>query len=1002
MLRDGPLSCPTVFGRADVLEVALSRAQAALAGAPRTIVLAGEAGIGKTRVVSELIERLVALGSVTPPRVLTATCFEADHDIPYAPFIDLLQTDLLQTRAEPFSTSTYAARLDASGSSHRETSPDAAPPVFRAGRSSDDVLAQRRLHEALALDLFDMAGERPLIVIIEDLHWTDDASLELLGSLHRRRLPQPALLLLTYRTEEAPERLLRLLAELERQRAATELQLAPLDRSNSEKMVAALLGERPSNEFFEAVYALAEGNPYVIEEIVRSALLGSPVAAGTAQQWRFELQLPRSIQIAIHRRLDRLAPEARQLVTLASVAGRRFDFDLLQALSGVDEPTLVAVIRRLIDLQLVIEETPDVFVFRHALTQQAVYSELLGRERKQLHRATADALLRLRPELATSRPGDLAHHYSVAEEWEQALRFSRAAAEQAHAVYSYRAAAEHLDRALAAAAHLRTDSMPELYALRARAHELGGAADAAMRDYEALLAFQRAADDQAATLNTLLALGRVGGARDPRLSTHYFDAARELAHDTDDPRLLAPTLNVVGNRLLHANQPAGARRDHLVALSLFRELGDEHGQAATLNLLSLTHYLEGDLAAGVDCLQAGLALLSTEDDPPLRSELLRLLGLRGGSLIFGLAPRPDDDSTAALRDGRAALDVARLVRWRTGETVALMYHVDALAAGGDYARALPLADELSALAAEIDHLGWAGSELVVLGLLYADLCAEEHSIAHFTRGLAAIRASGSDYLTLRSVAAFATALVELGRLEQAASELSAVLDAETPMTTLAQRQAWFARAELLLAADEVAGALAIIERIRAHSSTTEASAVIPRLWWLWGRALTAAQRPTEAVATLLVAEATAARQRARPQLWRIQLALGHAYQAADDGVRAKQAWHEGRQGTARLADSIPDAHLAGHFRTATSARFPPAAPAPRRSHPDELSRREHEVADLIAAGHSNRAIAERLYLSERTVEKHLEHIRAKLGFTSRAQIAVWAVRHPGFPKTPPT
>lgn len=983
MLLDGPLSSPTTYGREGILAAALGRARSALAGTPQTIVLSGEAGIGKTRVVTELLRQLNDTPAGPRLRILSASCFEADHDIPYGPIVDLLG-------AAPASMASIPAIV---APPPTVAAPSALPPAFRAGRASDDGLAQRRLHDALALALHRAAGDQPLIAVLEDLHWADDASLELLAAMHRRRQPQPALLLITYRPEDAPAGLVDLLAELDRLRGAIELRLTPLNREQAQDVVTTLLGAPPAAEYFDAVHTLAEGNPYVIEEIVRSSLLSGPAADMPSQHRRFELQLPRSIQVAIHRRLDRLDQPARMLVTLAAVAGRRFDFDLLQELSGLDEAELVSIIRRLVTLQLVVEEAPDEFIFRHALTQQAVYSELLGRERKQLHRATADGLLRLRPEFAVSRPADLAHHYCIAEAWPQALRYSRAAAEQAQAVYAYRAAAEHFDRALTAASHADPTQRLELLALRARAHELAGAPERAVSDYETLLEQQRAAGDRVAQLHTLLALGRVGSAFDAQLAARSFDAARELARGTDDPQLLAPTLNLVGNRLMHANQPAAARLDHLEALALFEALGDHHSQAATLNLISLTHYLEGNPAAAGACLEAGLRLLDVQDDLPLRSELLRVLGLGGGSLIFGLAVPQAVDPGATLRAGQLAVDLARRVRWRTGETIALMYHVDALAARGEYARALPLAAELTTAAADIDHQGWAGSERIVLGLLAADLSDEARSRAHFQQGLATIRAVGLEYLTLRSVAAYATVLADAGRLDEAAAELATALDEQTPLSTLAQRQAWFAHALVLFGRGALEESLALTERIIAHSSGDTPPPVIPRLWRLWGRALTAAGRTQEAVEVLSRAEQTAARHGALPQLWRTQAALGHAYQAAGDGSSARRARSAGLQLVDRLAAALPDARLAQRFRAVASSAFEEPGSQRRPHHADELSRRETEVAQLIAVGLSNRAIAGRLFLSERTVEKHVEHIRAKLSLTSRAQLAVWATQH---------
>jgi DNA-binding CsgD family transcriptional regulator len=282
---------------------------------------------------------------------------------------------------------------------------------------------------------------------------------------------------------------------------------------------------------------------------------------------------------------------------------------------------------------------------------------------------------------------------------------------------------------------------------------------------------------------------------------------------------------------------------------------------------------------------------------------------------------------------------------------------------------------------------------VVLGLLAADLCDEAQSRTHFQHGLAKIRAVGYDYLTLRSVAAYATTLAEAGRLDEAEAELATVFDEQTPLETLAQRQAWFAHALVALGRGAADEALVLATRIIAHSSPESHSFVVPRLWRLWGRALLTTGRTAEAVDVLTVSVEAAARYGALPQLWRTRAVLGYAQQAAGDGTCAERSWTAGKQLVTQLATTLSEDRDGQRFLARAAAAFPDAVPQSRRHHPDELSRRETEVAQLIAVGLSNRAIAERLYLSERTVEKHVEHIRAKLSLTSRAQLAVWAAQH---------
>jgi predicted ATPase len=147
-----------------------------------------------------------------------------------------------------------------------------------------------------------------------------------------------------------------------------------------------------------------------------------------------ELHLPRSVQLAVQHRLRQLSPQAREVLTFAAVAGRRFDFGLLQALTSYDDRTLLRLIKELIAAQLVVEESEDVFVFRHALTRQAVETNLLARERRALHRTIAEAMERVYASAPDVHVSDLAEHWYAAGAWEQTLAYARRAGEQARAL----------------------------------------------------------------------------------------------------------------------------------------------------------------------------------------------------------------------------------------------------------------------------------------------------------------------------------------------------------------------------------------------------------------------------------------------------------------------------------------------------------------------------------------------------------------------------------------
>jgi len=278
--------------------------------------------------------------------------------------------------------------------------------------------------------LAGLASAQPLLLIVEDLHWADDASVEVLLYLARRVASQPILLLLTYRGEDVHPSLNRFLAELDRGRLVTELVLACLPPGEADTMLRAVFGlDRPVRaDFLDAVYALTEGNPFFIEEVLGSLLAARDIFHAGELWGRKEigeLRIPRSVQDAVQRRVGQVNESARKVLVLAAVAGRRFDLGLLQALTQDEERELLGLVKELIAAQLVAEESAERFAFRHALTRQAVYAQLLARERQALHRRIGEALEHLHADMLDVHLEDLAYHFYEAGDSERTLTASR-------------------------------------------------------------------------------------------------------------------------------------------------------------------------------------------------------------------------------------------------------------------------------------------------------------------------------------------------------------------------------------------------------------------------------------------------------------------------------------------------------------------------------------------------------------------------------------------------
>ncbi|HEY7270359.1 MAG TPA: AAA family ATPase, partial [Dehalococcoidia bacterium] len=439
MVLDQPVVCPILIGRESFIE-ALARVRAsASAGAGRVVLISGEAGIGKSRLLAELKAASLADGW----QVLEGGCFEQDESLPYSAWTDLFR----RTLAGPGRNEALRA-LGRSGGEIARLLPELADsPALAASASAADPQQQRqRLMVEVGQFLSALSATAPLAVLIEDIHWADEATLDLMVHVARTVASSRLLLVATYRSDEAGDTLGATLGELDRLRVATELPLDRLEAAEVGEMLRATLGPRTiRTDFAQTVYSLTEGNPFFIEEVLRSL---QPEAAAAAEP---DLNIPRSVREAVRRRVQRLTPEARRVAEYGAVAGRRFDFAVLSRICGLDEHQLLELIKELIAAQLIVEAADDQFEFRHALTREAIYSGLLSRERRQLHGQIAETIEELHGDSPAGVAGDLAYHYFESERWAKALYYAGLAAREADRAYAPRSAIEQYSRAIESA-----------------------------------------------------------------------------------------------------------------------------------------------------------------------------------------------------------------------------------------------------------------------------------------------------------------------------------------------------------------------------------------------------------------------------------------------------------------------------------------------------------------------------------------------------------------------
>jgi predicted ATPase len=560
--------CPMLVGRGaqkQLLDTLIERTDGP--AIPKPIVLiSGEAGIGKSRLVGESKVFAENKGFT----ILSGRCFEPDRVLPYASLVDLLKNYCASRSNEEIQH-----RLGLVSSELVRIFPGlnkyfAAINPLQATSPDQE---KRRLLDSLTEFFLDFS--EPVFIAIDDLHWSDEASLEFLLHFVRKIENHPILLMITYRNEAIHPELAQFLTTLNRERRdLIEMPLTRVSMTEVDEMIRAVLklSRATRANFLETIYHLTEGNPFFIEEVLKSVTTAEEV-----------LNIPQSLQLVVKQRTDSLSPAARNLLSLAAIAGRRFDFSLLQKLTGQSESGLITLIKELINAQLVVEESFETFAFRHALTRETVYKELLARERKVWHRAIADAVEQIDSSDANSHFADLAYHFYEAGSWAKALDYSQRAGKQAQDLYAPRAAIEHFSRAIESAGHLTTTASADLYRERGQAYEIIGDFEAAIDDHEKALQIARASSNRRAIWQSLMDLGMAWASREYARSGNYFQEALELARKLDDPATLAHSLNRMANWLTNMERAVESITLHKEALLIFQQINDQQGMAITLD-----------------------------------------------------------------------------------------------------------------------------------------------------------------------------------------------------------------------------------------------------------------------------------------------------------------------------------------------------------------------------------------------------------------------------------
>jgi len=981
------------IGRAAGLSQLRAALDAVRAGhTARCVVIGGEAGIGKSRLVKQFIDGL------EDATALDGACLDVEADsLPYAPFVEILRA---LTRQTP--EGLLPAVLGPGRAELTRLLPELAtrasdlPPERELDRAS-----QARMFE-LVLGVFErLAKDRPLVLVVEDIHWADRSSLELLGFLARALRDDAVLLLVTARTEATSgANALDFLAELEREEHVERIELRPFDRDEVAEQAADLLDEPLHAGDVDRLLSRTDGNPFYVEELIRA---GGGLGSG----------LPPVLRDVLAARVAGLSASARDVLRAAAAAGRRIDDDLLAAALDIPARQLAPALREALESGILVRRDSaegPVITFRHALLHEVVDAELMPAERTALHAAYAHALeMRLEGGDRTVPAVEIAGHWDGAHDPARALPHTVRAAAAAEQVYAFPEALVLWQRAA------------DMFETLGEDGEIGGRdlPEVLLRAAECAVLISQASRAVELAQRALVALVPIGDTArtefvENRLRWYLWWAGRRaeaaaavraaLAAMPAEPPSIARARALgheAGILMLTGDLVASAERARQ-AIAIGEQLDAPGEIALALGVLGWDLALLGDVDAGIAEFRKGEAIgeaLGSVEGIALAATNLAALLDRVGR------------SQAALEAARAGYELTE--RFGVGRTygAVLLGHAAkaelALGRWDDAERSTSLGLRRGAIDGGALWLQVNRARLLIGRGHFAEA-------AVLLRRARAIdeRLGGTEYRTAL-LAGEAELAVWSGRPADAlllgASGLASMAGGLPPDPSLAWLAALVLRAVADLGATASpaprAGEAGPMEEARGLAARIQAVIAEVRLrpgFSTGERAL--------ALLALLDAEGERVAGRADPEAWaavgKRWAALERPFQVAYARLRHAEALLASRGDREAVARELTDAAATANslgadplarlvHRLATQARISlPDAPALPSGGPTDhdLTARESEVLRLVAAGWTNQQIADALFITRKTASVHVSNIMAKLGCANRGEAAALAYR----------
>jgi predicted ATPase/DNA-binding CsgD family transcriptional regulator len=972
---------PSLVGRRRESDALWARFEAAATGRTGVILIAGEPGIGKTRLLDAFAARATSAGA----RALRGGASEAVGMPPYLPFLEALGQHV--RAASPDDLRVQAGDMAGILAS---ILPELAARLGDMPRNYPlpPEQARLRLFEAVSAFLAALANDRPLALIFDDLQWADGATLDLLVYLARRQRATPLLLVGAYRAGDAEGRpaFAQTLAELNRQRALDLLTLEPLDAEAMVTLGEVYLGGPMAAPLSEELFHHSEGNPFFAEELLRNWRDAGALTQTEHGRWRLTSAqapaLPPGITGAVRQRLARLRPETAELLRTAAILGRTFDSALLAEVVGQDAEAVEESLREALQASLLTGASSGahgVYIFSHDKIRESLYEGMTHARRQRLHGFVGRALEARSQPPDAQRLSELAYHFSRSGDRMRGADYARRAAQQAMTAYAAEEALAHY-RAVLELSSTDDPRHGDTLMGMGDAATLAGARDDALAAFAAAQSWHDRSGDHVAAARAAHRLGQVWWQREAIPQARgAFEAALALLGDYPLAETICALVDLSSLLAMSQHQYAAALAHARHAFTIAERLGES-------DLLASASRALGNLLARMNQLPEGLHLLRRALDLAIATD--NLAEAAECCACLRLACAWNCEYRQAIAYARQEIALAQrchapylLRHVYTHLTVMHALAGELAEAESVYAEARDVVERLAAPEAQAYFDLIAG----VVPMARGDYAASEQGTIG---AIEEFRAANPDtlvwYLGILAViyARQGKARETLAAIDEAETRIAAV--PSDSMASILPLGSVVDAAFLIGASQRVAHYYAQLEPFRGQFHNALVSRLLGQLETVQGEV-------AAAHVSLDEAELIARREHIKFELAQTLVAQANLFVAEGERgarERAREKLAEARALYSEFGNEI-EVHRMDHaLRRQASDR-----PVQSQPLPAGLSAREVEVLRLVAAGRSNREIASDLVLSEKTVENHLTRIYGKIGVENRAAAAAFTIRH---------